>query len=570
VLELHPLSILAALTLLMAACAPASAPPASSGGPAAAPAPGAGRTLVLAMRIEPPMLVSRPFTPPGQVIATAHNLVNGTLAKLDEAGFPQPHLAEMLPRLGASSWQVGPDGRMTTTYRLRPNLTWHDGAALTAADFVFSWRIYSTPALGVASSTPFGLMEEVAAPDERTVSISWRRLYPDAGALALDFPPLPRHILESSFTPETLDTFTSLPYWRPEFVGAGPYRLERYEPGTFFEVAAFEQHALGRPKIDRVTMRFIVDENTALANLLSGEIHAGVDATIGFPESLVVRREWEGRSGGTVIMAGTNLQAVYPQFRPEYLGTRALSDLRVRKALAHTIDKQALNQALFEGEWTTQDTLIPPTIHYFQEAERQASRYPFDLRRAEQLLAEAGYARGADAIWTGPDGRLRFEHKVNAGTSNVSEGSLLSGGWRQAGFEVDEVVLPMAQINDGQVRGSFPGVFTFTSTGLEAGIGYFTSSQISRPENRWTGNNRGGWSEPEFDRLWDMFTTTLPRDERDQLAVRMAKQISDELPAMVLYFRPRVCAYVAALKGPERVAPDGSISWNIWQWEWRS
>ena len=63
------------------------------------------------------------------------------------------------------------------------------------------------------------------------------------------------------------------------------------------------------------------------------------------------------------------------------------------------------------------------------------------------------------------EGRMRFEHKYIAGTSNVAEGALLSRGWRDAGFEIDEAVLPMAQIQDGQVRGTFPGLFTFTSTG---------------------------------------------------------------------------------------------------------
>ena len=190
-------TLVSALALLLAACtAVPSQPPSPAAQP---PAPGsAGRTLVLAVGIEPPMLISRPFQPPGQIIATAHNLVNATLAKLDEAGFPHPHLAEALPQVGADSWQVTPDGRMATTYRLRPNLVWHDGGPLSSSDFVFSWRVYSTPALGVASSTPFGRMEEVSAPDERTVAISWRRLYPEAGNLALDFPPLPRHILESA------------------------------------------------------------------------------------------------------------------------------------------------------------------------------------------------------------------------------------------------------------------------------------------------------------------------------------------------------------------------------------
>src|SRR5947207_62730 len=92
-----------------------------------------------------------------------------------------------LPRRGGA----GGDGRMETTYRLRPNLTWHDGTPLTAEDFVFSLRMYSTPALGLASLAPFNAMEEVAPVDPRTIVIRWRRPYPDADQLAqYTFPPL--------------------------------------------------------------------------------------------------------------------------------------------------------------------------------------------------------------------------------------------------------------------------------------------------------------------------------------------------------------------------------------------
>jgi peptide/nickel transport system substrate-binding protein len=69
---------------------------------------------------------------------------------------------------------------METTYHLKPNLTWHDGAPLSAEDFVFAWKVYSTPEFGVATSPPIGLMEEVVAPDARTLLIRWRQPYPDA------------------------------------------------------------------------------------------------------------------------------------------------------------------------------------------------------------------------------------------------------------------------------------------------------------------------------------------------------------------------------------------------------
>ena len=67
-----------------------------------------------------------------------------------------------MPQLNTESWRVFPDGRMETTYALKPNLAWHDGAPLTADDFVFAWRVYATPELGVSNTPPASLIEVLA------------------------------------------------------------------------------------------------------------------------------------------------------------------------------------------------------------------------------------------------------------------------------------------------------------------------------------------------------------------------------------------------------------------------
>src|SRR5439155_22714166 len=153
-------------------------------------------------------------------------LFKGTLDYLDHRGNAQPYLIEALPQLNTATWQLLPDGRMETTYHLKPGLVWHDGTPLSAGDAVFAWEIFRTPELGVSSSEPYIHIEDVLAPDERTIVIRWKRAYPLAAALAEDFAPLPRHILEQPFQQLDADTFTNHPYWAREFVGLGPYRLD--------------------------------------------------------------------------------------------------------------------------------------------------------------------------------------------------------------------------------------------------------------------------------------------------------------------------------------------------------
>jgi len=147
-------------------------------------------------------------------------------------------LADSLPQLNSESWKVAADGRMETTYRLRPNLTWHDGQPLTAEDFAFAYRVYTAPGLGAFIVRPVDQIEEVTAADARTVLIRWRNLFPEAGALATgDLDPLPRHILEGPLNthlqdPASQDVFMGNSYWTTSFVGPGPYKLERWDPGA--------------------------------------------------------------------------------------------------------------------------------------------------------------------------------------------------------------------------------------------------------------------------------------------------------------------------------------------------
>src|SRR2546430_2252606 len=155
--------ILAVLSLLVVSgCAPAgpSAAPGSEthAEPAATtPAP----TLVLLTRTEPATL-NRKVPASG---SEAHpngvqDIFHAGFFRFDERRTPLPYLVEALPQLDTESWRVFADGRMETTYRLRPNLLWHDGTPFSADDYVFSLQVYRTTQLGFRTM-PQNLIEEI-------------------------------------------------------------------------------------------------------------------------------------------------------------------------------------------------------------------------------------------------------------------------------------------------------------------------------------------------------------------------------------------------------------------------
>lgn len=556
------------------ACAPAASRSDERAAPGAQPQPRAGRAMTAVLKVEPESLAAKPLRATGTSVAHAVRLFNATLVLDDAQENPRPYLAEALPALHSDSWRVFPDGRMETTYRLRPNLTWHDGAPLSAEDFAFAWRVYATPTLGVAGSPPLSLMEQVSAPDSRTVVIAWRHLYPDAAGLTIQFQALPRYILDQPFTSFEADAFASHPFWSAEYVGLGPYRLERWEPGAVIQGVAFDGHALGRARIDRVNVRFISDENTGLTNLLAGEVHFVTDRTIRFEQATVLKREWSTSKGGTVILTPNQPRFIFFQHRPEYAVPAAILDLRVRQAIAHAVDKEALNEGLFEGEGVLSDTHITRQAPFFAEVDRVIAKYPFDPRRAEQLLNEVGLTKSRDGVFVGPGGE-RFSPNLLAETVGQfqREMNILVATWRAAGIDAESTGLPSSQLRDGPARAVYPTILSASASpafkGGTGNLGNMASASIKTQANGWRGSNFGGWSNPEYDGLWAAFNATLEPRDRQAQAIEMARLISVHLPLVDLYWNFNVSAHLAALRGPDPQGVDWHVNWNVHEWDLR-
>ncbi|MBM2811330.1 MAG: peptide transporter, partial [Chloroflexi bacterium] len=183
----------------------------------------------------------------------------------------------------------------------------------------------------------------------------------------------------------------------------------------------------------------------------------------------------------------------------------------------------------------------------------------------------AGYAKGADGVYTSPaDGRVVIEVLSTGGGTGDTERSSTASDWRKAGFDAQERNLPQALSLDGLTRASFPGLSltaqSATDTAMSAA---FATAQIGRPENRWNGINRGGYSNPEYDRVVDAFNSVLDPNERIQQRAAMAKIISDDLPGLLLYYNLQPAPHVAALTGPTPTGSDatGYVTWNILDWD---
>jgi peptide/nickel transport system substrate-binding protein len=572
--------LLLILVVALAACAPTPQPSGAPSPPGAAP-PAAqssanlNRPLNLAVKYEVNDLA--PKRTGGASSAYTKRAFNASLALVDTDAAQRPYLAEALPQLNSDSWKVNPDSTMETTYLLRPGLTWHDGQALTAEDFVFAYQVYTSRGLGgTFTSSPQHLMEEVTARDPRTVVIEWKSPYPLAGALTEGlFEPLPKHLLETPFSavaqdPAALDAFLSLPFWTTAYVGAGPFRVTKWEAGSSIEAAAFDGHALGRPKINRLLVHFIPDENTVMTGMLAGSVDVTGDNAIRFEHAVEMKRQWGSEDRGIVLMQPGPRHWIFVQFRPELMRTPSILDVRVRRALAHTIDRDALNEALFEGQGVMTDHFIHPQMPYFRDVDRAVAHYPFDLRRTAQLLGEVGFTRDSSNMFADAAGaRFRPHFQADGSGIFIREQQVLQQIWAGGGIEMDPHILPTTVLHVNENRTAFPDLYA-SSTGIrETQLDIFSSAQIATAARNWAGQNRGGWASPDYDRSWDAFNTTLDRGQRNQQVVEMMKAVNDQLPGIFLYHNIGPEAHTSALRGVRPQSPETLVNWNMHEWEWK-
>jgi len=307
------------LVLGLAACAP-TAPASTPAGEVQPSQPAQAKTLTIALQGEPSSV--HPIMG-GEVGGSPAGHVNGALHQrlttYDNKGRPMAQVATEVPSIEAGSWVLNQDGTMQTTYRLRPNVVWHDGRPLTAGDVVFAWRVARDPDLPIASRDVAGLISSIDAPDDTTAVFNWSRPYPQANVLSeFEMSPLPQHLLEQTYNADK-EAFQRLPYWGTEFVGLGPYRLDRWELGSRWVLKAFEQFYGAPAKIGTVILAFIADESATTANMLAGAIDGEIRG-IDFPKVMLVKEEWEkaGRKPlVTVELVGTRVvEAQYRDPRP--------------------------------------------------------------------------------------------------------------------------------------------------------------------------------------------------------------------------------------------------------------
>lgn len=493
-------------------------------------------------------------------------LVNAGLVNLDPKGGLHPQLADAVPSLENGLWKLLPEGRMETTWRIRPTAQWHDGTPVTAEDVVFTARVEQDKGLGWNYNPGHDAIERVEALDLHTVTITWRQPYVEADLMFSHGPPgsntrglpLPRHLLERAYA-EDRATFLQLPYWGTELVGTGPFRVREMVPDERLLLVANDAYVLGRPKIDEVEVRFIPDSNTLIANILAGEIDTTFDErAVSFEEARGLREQW--RSGRIELGQG-GLPTITTQFltpRPAIV-----TDVRFRRALLHGIDRQEMVDTIQGGLAVVAHSIIGPDMVEYPHVEKSIVRYEFDPRRAVQMIEGLGYTRAGDGVFRDAAGdRLGVEIRATVTVINQKSMLAVADYWQRIGVAAETHTIPIQRQGELEYMVTFGAFILLRAPRDLTGFQNQHSSRAAIPERNFAGINRGRYMNTAYDALIDRYFMTIPFQERMQVLGQILNHETDQLPVMRLFTDPEPTPVSNRLRNVPATAP-----WNSHEWE---
>lgn len=433
-----------------------------------------------------------------------------------------PH-AELIPDL-AESWEIL-DGGTRYRFHLRDGVRFHDGRPLTAADVVWTFRSLLDGTVATTKGAAFDRVESVEALDPRTVEFRLREPF---GSFLVE---LTLGIVPDGATAEEMNR-------RP--VGTGPFRFLRRTPETV-ALGRFGAYRRGAPPLERVILQEVPDVTVRVLELMKGSVQLVVND---LPPDLVPRFQ-QHPSYRVAVDPG----AVYA-----YLGLNLedpiLADVRVRRAIAHGIDRRRLVATLWRGLGVVTETILPPGLW---ARNNHLEPYAYDPREARRLLDAAGWP---DPDGDGPEPRFSLTYKTSTSETYLLQAQIIQQMLAEIGIAVTVRSNEFATFYDDVRRGNFQ-IFSLNRFGAtDPNIYSLILHSRSLPPR---GQNRGRYRNPEFDRLIDRAARLTDPAERLPLYLRAQEIFRDDLPYISLYTRSTVAVMPAIFEGYVNY-PNGELT----------
>jgi peptide/nickel transport system substrate-binding protein len=495
-----------------------------------------GGTMVDAMSGEPSGLIPM-IAGESAASAIASHIFN-SLLKYDRNLEPEGELAQ--------SWQVSKDQK-TITFKLKPNLKWADGAPLTSADVLFTWKLVTDDKTRTPYASDYKLVTRAETPDAQTFRISYAQPYAPALDSWAGLQILPKHLLEH-------EDINNTPFARKP-VGSHYYKLENWSNGERISLVSNPNATQGPPKIDRLVSRFIPDPASQFLELMADNIDVMILNPIQYARIVPARPEM------------TKKIALYKELGNGYtylgfnLKRAPFNDIKVRQAINYAIDKQELIDGVLLGLGEPVAAPYKPGTRWVNP---QLKPYAYDPAKAKQLLKEAGFEdHDGDGILDRNGKPLAFEILTNQNKQREMSAVLIQRRLKEIGIDVKIRVLEWASFLGRYIK---PGDFDVVVLGWSLSLDPDQYSIWHSSQNKPGQFNFINYNNPQVDKLLEQGRLELDQDKRMKIYHEFSRILLEDSPIVYLYEGYGLPAIHKRVRGIDNPAPPAGIGWNSQDW----
>ncbi|MCA1584559.1 MAG: ABC transporter substrate-binding protein [Acidobacteria bacterium] len=471
------------------------------------------------------------------------------LVTTDEQMRIVPLLATEVPTLENGGVTLRGDGGMDVTWKLRPDVRWHDGTPFTSADIRFTVEAINDPSYNPESTDGFDRISHVETPDAVTAIVRYKEVY---APYALQFArgALPKHVLQG----RDIDTATD---YNRSPLGTGPYRVAEWRTGELIRLEKVPNYWRGAefPKIPAIVFKFVANTNTRINQLKSGEVQ------------LVAMMPWDkyrevaGIDGVTVHRTAGNAYEHVTLNQRQFV---PFADVRVRQALTHAVDRQLITSTILDGLAPVTNGPIQPVSWAHNPSVRI---YEFDQARARSLLEEAGW-QDADGNGVREKGGrpLAFTLITQAGFAvRESVAQVLQRQLRDVGADMRIQLHDGTSISQLWFEGKFDAMLHWWQMPADPELTLFFAKDRTPPRGR----NINYVADDALTALVTAADRTVDQSERTRILREAQARIADLAVEIPLYGVTKLDAIPTRLKNFKGNPTNTGPFWNVHEWEMR-
>src|SRR5882762_4941051 len=435
------------------------------------------------------------------------------LAGWNADGTLSPVLAAEIPEI--ENGGVAPDGK-SVTWKLKKDVAWHDGKPFTADDVVFNWEYAADPATAAVTVGNYQNIK-VEKIDSLTVRVRfdkpmpfWAQAFVGSGGMII-----PKHLFEAYKGGASRDAPANL---KP--VGTGPYRFVDFKPGDLVKGERNPNyHMPNRPYFDTIELKGGGDAvSAARAVIQTGEYDYGWNMQV--EDEILLRLENGGNAKGRIEIFPTgaieHIQLNQTDPWTEIDGERSsiktkhplLGDPAVRKAIALLVDRASVQTHIYGRTGVATGNFVNNPPRFVSKN----TKWEFNIDKANQLLDQAGWARGPDGIRVKDGKQLKLVFQTSTNAPRQKTQAIVKQACQKAGMEVElkavtASVYFSSDVANPDTNAKFNADLQMYTTTMgepdpEVFMRQFASWEIASKGNKWQGRNITRWRSDDYDKAF--------------------------------------------------------------------